>query len=124
CNFGVADIHGHIVGPKRHLTWDSDSLDRDVGTRRLVRSISPKVSYRLIKYGLQIPAKRLIALRRRRSREDGKKQDRKYRDNCLEHGAVDKPDRTKQCRVRGGIVPTLKACFLAVNLVNPFLAYG
>jgi len=42
----------------------------------------------------------------------------------LNMARVDKPDRTKRCRVRGGIVPTLKACFLAVNLVNPFLAYG
>lgn len=43
---------------------------------------------------------------------------------CLEHGTVEKPNRTKRCRGRGGIVPTLEACLLALNLVNPFLAHG
>ena len=123
-NFGVADIHGHVVCPQRHLAWDRRSLDRDVRTWGLVRSISPKVRYRFIKDGLQISTQLIIALRRRRGRGKEKKQGRKYRENCLEHGTVEMPYRTRRCRGRGGIVPTLEACLLALNLVNPFLTCG
>ena len=88
-NFGVADIHRHVVCPERRLTWDHRSLDRDVRTQSLGCSISPKVSYRFVKYGLQISTQLLIALRRRRRRECEKKQE-KYQDNYLEHGTLER----------------------------------
>ena len=123
-NFGVADIHRHVVCPKRHLTWDSRSLDRNVRTRGLVRSISPKVSYRLIKYGLQISTQLVIALRRRRGREEGERQDRKYRDNCFKHDTNETPDPNQAMSRQRRDCPNTRSVHPCPERVNPFLARG
>jgi hypothetical protein len=94
------------------------AIDRDVRTRNVARAKFPEVGYRLIEDVLQIPAKLIIALRECRPREEKKKQDIKEVDNCFGHSTVEKAWRSKRCRGKGGIVPTLKACPDASNVVN------
>jgi len=110
-SLGVTDIHRHVVCPNRHLAWNNRSLDRDLRTRDLVRSISPKVSYRLIQYGLEASTQLVIALRKRRSLEERKKQERKYQDNAFEHGKLRSRIKLSDVEAEEGLSQHLKpAC--------------
>jgi len=100
------------------LTWDGRSVNRDVRTRDLVRSKSPKISYRLIQYGLEVSTQLIIALSKRWVREDQKKQDRKCREHFLEHDALESQINVSDVEAEEGLSPTLEACLLALCLVN------
>jgi hypothetical protein len=66
---GVAHIHRNVVGPSPYLTGDFHSIDGEFRrTTCLVRPVRSKVGGSSIEYVLQILARLVCALRKRRSR--------------------------------------------------------
>src|SRR6266403_4853276 len=71
---GVTHVHRNVVCPGPHLTNEFHSIDGEFGTTRLVCPVRSEVSYGCIEDVLQILARLVCALRKRRNRKKRKAQ--------------------------------------------------
>src|SRR6266850_4219487 len=71
---GVTHVHRNVVCPGPHLTNEFHSIDGEFGTTRLVCPVRSEVCYSSIEYVLQILARLVCALRKRRNRKKRKAQ--------------------------------------------------
>ena len=68
-NLGVADEHWDVVGPRRHLTGDLRSCDRDVRNGNSIGAIFSEIGDRGVEYALKISTELLFALGSPRGRK-------------------------------------------------------